>query len=77
MNTVLSIPLGWPENYKLHRFRGEIIHHRIASLFLQKRFGFEKLLKSVYIASPMGLCAVKLEMKRMASWFSFMREPKP
>lgn len=25
----------------------------------------------------MGLCAAKLEMKRMASWFSFMRKLKP
>lgn len=32
---------------------------------------------SVYIASPVGRCAAKLEMKGMASWFSFMREPKP
>lgn len=24
----------------------------------------------------MGLCAAKLEMKSMASWLSFMREPK-
>lgn len=35
------------------------------------------LLKSVYIASPMGLCAAKLEIERMALWFSFIREPKP